>query len=186
MKAHLTCENKVTCLDAKSTPLGKINIVIGTEAGEIFLWSCIKLPDYDFSKKNVATVTKTKQFSSITGLIFNADGTKMAVCDRSGQLAMFFIHNVEDVQSDSIVELLDRNLGTPLTCLNWSFNKNKLVVGDEDGNFYVWNMCVGSIEFQRRLHNGPILKVKYLPNEDQFLTAGVDNNKHSVKVWTCK
>lgn len=192
--AHFNCDDKISCLDARlHTKSGKINVIIGTEAGNVFIWSIdqIYLPmeeGEDQSSKNVLQLTKSKRFSAIKGLLFNDNGTKIACCDSAGHLVVYFVHDVNKIDNncDNIVLLFERDLNTELSCMNWSFGPNQLIVADTKGAFYVWDMAVGKMSQELQLHSGEITAICRLNSvEKRFITAGEDNQRHCIKVWKC-
>lgn len=191
--AHLSCDDKITCLDSRRlTDCGKINVVIGTAAGAVFIWSIeqIHLPmeeGTEQSAPNVVRVTQGKRFGAIKGLLFNKDGSKIACCDAKGRLVVYFVHDVAKIEQscDNVVVLLERELGTELSCMNWSLGESQLVVGDVRGVFYVWNMAVGRMDQEMQLHSGGISAICGLDGR-RFITAGEEaTQKHCIKVWNC-
>lgn len=193
--AYFNCDDKITCLDSRLlTVCGKINVVIGTDTGNVFIWSIdqIHLPmeeGCDQSSSNVLKLTKSKRFSSIKGLLFNQNGTKIACCDSAGHLVVYFVHDVSkiDTNCDNVVVLFERDLDTELSCMNWSFGPNQLIVADTRGVFYVWNMAVGKMDQEVKLHSGAITAICCCPvDERRFITAGEDTQKHCIKVWRCE
>lgn len=198
--ACFTCNDKITCLDSRlllADHNGKINIVIGTDAGTIFIWSIdqIQLPmeeSVDQNANQVLQVTNSsgggRPFASVKGLLFNHNGTKIACCDDTGRLVVYFVHDTSSICRGcaNVVVLLERQLegASQLGCMSWSFGTNQLMVADARGVFYVWDMAVGKLGKQWTLHQGAITAINYL-DETRFITAGQDTQKHCVKVWKC-
>lgn len=193
--AYFTCDDYISCLDSRLlTESGKINVLIGTAAGNVFIWSIdqIFLPmdeGNDLSSSNVFNLTKTQtRFSKIRGLQFNRDGTKIACCDSAGRLVVYFVHNVNEIKQDNIVVLFEKDLKTELTCLNWSLSNTQLIVADAQGVFYVWNMAVGKVDKEEVLHTGTITGICCLDvATKRFITAGAGNSdQHCIKIWKCE
>lgn len=196
--AYFTCDDYISCLDSRLvTESGKINVLIGTAAGNVFIWSIeqIFLPmdeGNDLSSSNVLNLTKCQsRFAKIQGLKFNRDGSKIACCDSAGRLVVYFVHNVNKIDNncDNIVVLFERNLKRDLTCLNWSFSNNQLIVADAEGVFYVWNMAVGKMDKEEVLHKGSITGICCLDSvTKRFITAGGGaggDDQHCIKIWKC-
>lgn len=190
--AYFNGDEKVISLDAKlHTVCGKINIVMGTEEGSVCVWSIDQthLPmeeGTDQGAANVLKLTKEKRFSSIRRVLFNHNGTKIACCDSAGHLVVYFVHDVAriDRNCDSVVILFERKLNIQVTCMDWSFGPNRLVLADSKGLFYVWDMVMGKVDQELTLHKGAITAICYL-DERRFITAGEDAQRVCIKVWKC-
>lgn len=186
MLDFLSCDDHITCLDSRLSSTNTISVIIGTKGGDAYLWSNNNF-NRDKIENSVIHLTKSRRFSAISGLIFSSDGTKFAICDNSGHLVMYFLHSKNRTESNdnyNIVELFERNLDTTLTCLNWGFNSDQLMVTGANGILYVFNMAVGRVEMERKMHNGQIYVIEFLAG-GQFVTAGIDNTKHCIKLWSC-
>lgn len=190
---YFNCDDKITCLDSRLlADCGNINVVIGTEAGGVFIWAVNqKMLPMDrgcepATSNSVLELTKTRRLSQVTGLAFSDSGERVACCDALGHLVVYFIHDVTAISSscDNIVLLFEEHLGTELSGMSWAFGRSQLVLTDAGGMLYVWNMEHGKAERKLALHSGGISALCRL-DDRRFVTAGKDAGRHCVKVWKC-
>ncbi|XP_055712344.1 protein FAN-like [Phlebotomus papatasi] len=182
MKAYLSLEDKVGCLDARCND-GKINVVIGNDLGEIILWTLDvsivnKCPDPSENTDHSAILSTT---SPICGISFNGDGTKVAFCDEMG---IFRVIYISDHRTGTVI--FQRELcSSTFTCLNWSLNETQVLVGDDQGQIHVWDVWCGKMFSELEAYSGPIWYITRTQDKKKIITAGCDSKCETcIKVWS--
>ncbi|GAB0089168.1 protein FAN [Sergentomyia squamirostris] len=181
MKAYLSLEDKVQCLDAHSRDC-KIYVVIGNDVGEIILWTvdasiASEVPDPSENHSHSVILSTD---SSIRGVGFNGNGTKVASCDEAGVFRVIYI---SDDQMGTVI--FQKELSTTFTCLNWTLNDSQVLVGDSEGRIRVWNVRIGEMSVESDSHTGPVWCITRTPDGQKIMTGGCDSPRDMcIKVWS--
>ncbi|XP_055682050.1 protein FAN-like [Lutzomyia longipalpis] len=180
MKAYLSLEDKVECLDAQFRD-SKIIVVIGNNVGEIILWTLDasigrKSPDPNESSAQ-SVILSTK--SPLSGIAFNGNGTKVASCDVAG---IFRVIYISEHQMGTVI--FQKELASTFTCLNWTLSETQVLVGDTRGLIYVWDVHIGKMSLECETHSGPVWCITRTPDRSQIITAGCDSPRDTcIKIW---
>ncbi|XP_059617028.1 protein FAN-like [Phlebotomus argentipes] len=181
MKAYLSLEDKVECLDAKCRDT-RISVAIGNDVGEIILWTLDstivnKSPDPGESTTQ-SVILSTK--SSITGVAFNGNASKVASCDEAG---IFRVIYISDHQMGTVI--FQKELTSSFTCLNWTLSETQVLVGDVKGQIHVWDVRIGEMSLECETHSGPVWCITRTPDSKKIITAGCDSPREiCIKVWS--
>lgn len=178
MVAYLSLEEKVSSIDVISIE-NIIQIAIGTFSGEVLLW---KLRSDNLSKsatdlETIDSTVLTKHQDEVTSIQFNQSKTKLASAALDGTL------HICDIETGMVV--LSQQHSSPLICLDWNYAEEYLAIGDENGCLILWNMITGSEHIKTKAFEGLISCLATANQEKKIVTAGVDRNEFSVKVFDC-
>lgn len=182
--AYLPLEEKITSVHAVTTDV-RLYVVVGTRGGEVWLWSLKRKPTTTTCIELEALDTHLlhKHTDEVTAVSFNVAGTKVASVSLDS-----FVH-VCDVATG--MTLFRKQHEAPLTCLNWSFFSELLLVADECGSLFVWNMQTGTIQLQRDTLFGDggmisgLTVATAMNNNRMVIVAGVRGREFSIVALEC-
>ncbi|XP_032667732.1 protein FAN-like isoform X1 [Odontomachus brunneus] len=158
--AQLDHDSKVTCIDISRDDA---ILVSGTEDGELCLWS-MDTYDLQYTIKGhtckVNAVTFDKQCSSVISCAEDK------------------ILNVTDVRTST--QIYSINLENEPLTVTWmgAF----LLIGDNDGNFNIWDYRKTVFITQVHCHDGSLSALAVAPDSSLVITGGKDKK---VIVWEC-
>ncbi|XP_055603286.1 protein FAN-like [Uranotaenia lowii] len=172
---YLPLEDKIVHLDS-SFSTGELRIVIGTASGEIFLWT---LTLHGRGIKTTVDSQSHKQIlqhreGSVGAVQFNRNGSLVVSC---GEDKMF---NIVDVNTGMVI--FKRSMPTAIFSLCWAKDDKYLLMGDNTGMLYVWNMLEGTIQKEIRVHSDRIYCIGSTL-DGQIVTSGRDDKNYCVKIW---
>lgn len=178
MLAYLPLDEKCSCVKVARNQ-NIINVCVGTFTGEVILWTLaiadlVKIQDLETIDQKVIL----KHADEISGIHFNLSQTHIASCSLDGIL------QVCDIATG--MTLFRNEHQYPLTALNWTYSDELLVLGDQRGNVYIWNMQTGTIRLKKmELFNGLISYISTSADRKYVCVAGVDNRYFSIKILNC-
>lgn len=180
MLAYLPFEEKISTLDAYITDK-ILQIVVGTFAGECYLWSLEIFNDLNEIISEPETI-QTKLLHShgaqILAVAFNLRGTEIASCSIDGTI------NVCDITSGMTLIHYKHKDNSMFTCLNWSYSNECLLLGDNIGRIFVLNMLTGVMHLEMQIFNEFISTITVSKKLQQIAVAGNDGNREfAIKLF---
>lgn len=162
-------------------PTDHLLIAIGSFSGEVHLWRLRMLCRDSTSLETDDIRIVQKHADEVTAVAFDPSGRQIASCGLDRVLL------VTDV--DTGMPLFRKEHTEALCCLDWRLPSGEwLVLGDECGTLYVWNMQVGSVETKHKSFDGVISAVATTKTSDgriRIAVAGVDGRDFTVKILNC-
>ena len=139
----------------------------GSSTGLVQLWDC--------SGRLVQTLTEYAggDWNPVNALAFSGDGAVLV----SASYRRLRVHDVA-----SSLERWSRNHLTAITSLTISLDGSLLVVADEDGDLYFYNLANGLLLAERSDSFKPIEELAFSP--DGTLLVGISDDG-SLRVWAC-
>uniref|UniRef100_U5EY84 Putative neutral sphingomyelinase n-smase activation associated factor n=1 Tax=Corethrella appendiculata TaxID=1370023 RepID=U5EY84_9DIPT len=174
---YLSLEDKIQCLDARKSlsSANEYKIVIGCENGEILLWTiCLDLQRDEKLFEMQDTKILLRHSNGVNDIKFCTNGSKIVTCG-GGK-----IFNIVDIETGMIV--FKKEMNNIVTCLCWIKNNTYLLMGDNLGKFYIWNMLSGNIIYEKQIHQDNISNIAFT-NNSQIITTGKDSPDYCVKIW---
>lgn len=142
------------CLDTFQSDCS-LRVAIGTACGELFLWnlqvtreqSGQSLPYIDSQEHKLVLQHK----EAVCVVRFNRNCSLIVSC---GEDRMF---NIIDIETGMVI--FKREMPMPIRSLCWAKDDKYLLMGDQGGTMYVWNMLEGLIQKEVRVHSGKLANV---------------------------
>ncbi|XP_029730273.2 protein FAN [Aedes albopictus] len=174
---YLPLEDKIVCLDTFQSDCS-LRVAIGTACGELFLWnlqvtreqSGQSLPYIDSQEHKLVLQHK----EAVCVVRFNRNCSLIVSC---GEDRMF---NIIDIETGMVI--FKREMPIPIRSLCWAKDDKYLLMGDQGGTMYVWNMLEGLIQKEVRVHSDCIYCIG-CTDKSQIVTSGKDDRDYCVKIW---
>lgn len=148
MVGYLPLEDKIVALDTFQSD-ANLSIVVGTESGEVFLWT-LRLGNIDIDRLVFVESQEHKLVVQHRGGVcvanFNRNCTLIVSC---GEDRMF---NIVDIDTGMVI--FKREMPAVVGCLSWANDDKFLLMGDRTGMLHVWNMLEGMVQKEFRVHTG--------------------------------
>ncbi|XP_055630908.1 protein FAN-like isoform X2 [Toxorhynchites rutilus septentrionalis] len=173
---YLPLEDKIASLDTFQSE-ANLSIVVGTESGEVFLWTLrlvsagTKRP-VDVESQEHKLVVQHR--GGVCAANFNRNGTLLVSC---GEDRMF---NIVDIDTGMVV--FKREMPAVVGCLSWTKDDTFLLMADRTGVLHVWNMLEGIVQKEFRVHSDCVYCVG-CTHDGQIVTSGKDERDYCVKIW---
>ncbi|XP_075213392.1 protein FAN-like [Lycorma delicatula] len=157
--ARLEHDTKVT---AVSIDHNNEHIASGTDDGDIFLWSLDsrsiiqRLPGHS---------------STVNDIAFNPDGTKLVSCSDDRSFRVY--------DTTAGIQVFTKTVDEELKCL--ALNGAVFLLGGSHGTLFLWDLIDVTLIQQEKKHNGAVLAVNILENENSVVTGSDD---HKLVIWS--
>lgn len=163
----LAVDDKINCMDLKTTTNNHIVLMIGCTNGDIIQW------DFDINEriKNVKRVMNGE--SGCIQLKYHRNGLNIAACFDSKMILI-------DCSTTMSLFCFSRN--TPLTCLEWL--SDNIYIGDSAGRVSIVNLTNGNIIHEFKSHD-TINRIQAIESKDNYaiVTSGMCQDNVCIKVW---
>lgn len=110
-------------------------LAVGTEDGEVYVWSMVERNLHRKYQVHAA---------SVKSLCYSPDGDKLASCGSDKSFKIL------DLQTG--MSVYTKTMDSGLRCLKW--DGFLLLLGNEDGVLYVWDIIEVKLLYQNKVHEG--------------------------------
>lgn len=175
-------DDKVSAVHASlSLKDQQLQIVVGTFDGKVHLWKLKVTRTTPISMETLSKSLVHSHSDEVTGVSFDPFARHVASCGLDRMLL------VADVATG--MNLFRKEHTEALCCMDWRLSCGEwLLLGDEFGTVYVWNMQTGSVQTETKPFDGVISAINTTKASDDrifVIVGGVDGRDFSVKVLEC-
>lgn len=156
-------------------------IAVGTFDGNVHLWKLKITRNPNIYLESMSKSIVQTHSDEVTAVSFDPLGRQIASCGLDRLLL------VADVATG--MNLFRKEHSEALCCMDWRLSNGEwLMLGDEAGTVFVWNMQSGSVQTETKAFDGVVSAINTTKTSDGrtfVIVAGVDGRDFSVKVLTC-